>query len=61
MSLRVRGLNLEADAVAALEEADDLEQIGGARVAHRTQHPHQAFTRNADRFGRLGKIYRALM
>jgi hypothetical protein len=35
-------LNVEANALAILQKADNFEKIIGARVACRSQHPHRA-------------------
>src|SRR5208282_5216026 len=53
--LCARGLDLETYAFAALQEADDLEEIVGARVARRPQHSHEAFGRDACGFSEVRK------
>ena len=53
--LRARSLDLETHIFAPLQEAHDLEQIVGARIARRPQHSHEALGWNARRFGEVRK------
>ena len=57
--LGARCFDLETQAFAALEEADDLEEIVCARIARRPKHPHQTLGWNVRRFGEIAEAQRS--